>query len=169
MPVALRCSAQRPSWRRRYRVELSIDPWFPKVPAAPGFPLQPSHVAVRSEAILCGTGCALAIRPQSRTGYRLSLDNRSLGHFLPGAVSVSPNLIQLRWLYGLGRRRELHPPAPFAAAPALLEACGYSVCLVPGWRPETCRDGVPACPFERVCLQFGGLLAEPSASRPKVH
>lgn len=28
---------------------------------------------------------------------------------------------------GLGRRGESHPPAPFVAAPALLEACGFSV------------------------------------------
>lgn len=97
--------------------------------------------------------------------HRLSPGNRSSGHCLPDAVSVSPNLLSAGKPTGLGRRRELHPPAPFAAAPALLEACSYSVCSVPGWRPETCRDGVPACPFGRVCLQFGGLLAEPSTSR----
>jgi len=55
----------------------------------------------------------------------------------------------------------LHPPAPFAAAPALLEACGYSICLVLGWQPRTFRGGAPACPFGRVCLQLAACPVNP--------
>jgi hypothetical protein len=110
---------------------------------------------VRYRLCPCGT-------PPEPDLHRLSPDNRSPGHCLPGAVSVSPNVLAGRRPAGLGRRRELHPPAPIAAAPALLEACGYSVCLVPGWRPETCRGGAPTCPCGRVCFAVGGPLAEPS-------
>lgn len=45
-------------------------------------------------------------------------------HFLMLPVSVSPNLLTL--IVGLGRRGELHPSAPVAAAPAPLRARGYS-------------------------------------------
>ncbi len=99
--------------------------------------------------------------------HRLSHSYRSTSHFLPAAVSVSPNLIQLHRLHGSGRRREFHPPAPIAAAPALLEACSYSVCSIPDWRSGVFRGGAPACPFGRVCLQLAACSVRPP--RLKAH
>ena len=104
----------------RYRFKLSIDPRFPEVPASPGFPSTPCTVTSASEAILCGKRYALSIRPTGRTfpprlffrfvpavgcarceaseddpiahsPVQHSLSTRSPGHFLPGAVSRSPN------------------------------------------------------------------------------
>ena len=49
-----------------YTLELSRDPRFPEVPAAPGFPLQPSCITACSSAYVCGTGYALPIRPPGR-------------------------------------------------------------------------------------------------------
>lgn len=147
--MALRCSAQHPLSGRRYTFKLSRDPQFPEVPAAPGFPSQPSCITTRSSAIVCGTGNALTIRPLSRPGYRLSLNNRSLGHFLPSAVSASPNALCHVVGDRLGRKKESHLLAPIAAAPALLEACGYSVCSIPGWRPSIYRDGSSVCLLRR--------------------
>jgi hypothetical protein len=91
MPVALRNSTTHPPGRG-YRFELSIDPRFPEVPISPAFALIPSHVAVRSKAILRGTGCALPIRPPGRS-VRLSHAIRSCRHFLRHAVSWSPNVL----------------------------------------------------------------------------
>lgn len=79
----------------RYTLELSRDPRFPEVSTAPGFPLQPSYVAVRSSAVVCGRRCALSARPVGGTFYPLSLATRSSGHFLPDAVSRSPNVVVL--------------------------------------------------------------------------
>lgn len=109
---------------RRYRFELFIDPRFPEMPAALGFPLAAlvCRHTLRSHPVRHG------LRPFGTSPgsvlHRLSLGHRSPGHFLPGAVSVSPNLIRQHWSYGLDRRREFHPPAPITAAPALLEAEG---------------------------------------------
>lgn len=149
MPMALRCSAQHPLSGRRYTFKLSRDPQFPEVPAAPGFPSQPSCITTRSSAIVCGTGNALTIRPLSRPDYRLSLDNRSLGHFLPSAVSASPNALCHVAGDRLGRKKESHLLAPIAAAPALLEACGYSACSIPSWRLGIYRDGSSVCLLRR--------------------
>ena len=124
-----------------YRVELSIDPRFPEVPVSPAFALIPSRLTTRSKAFLCGRRCALSIRPTGGTFYPLSLATRSPSHFLLGAVSWSPNFsipycplsighhFAIARDVRLGRRGELHPPAPSVAAPARLEACGFSVCL----------------------------------------
>lgn len=128
---------------RRYRVELSIDPRFPKVPAAPGFPLQPSHVTVRSEAILCGTGCALTIRPRSRTGYRLSPSNRSSGHCLPDAVSASPNLDR-RIAGRIGSKEGVTPSSAHRSRTSPIKGMQLQRLLdsrlatwnLPGWRPD---------------------------------
>jgi hypothetical protein len=69
---------------------------------------------------------------------------RTAGHFLPAAVSPSPNPHA-----GLSRSREFHPAALVAAAPALLEACGYTV-LAQAWRAGlwSIRSGA--------CWQIGG-------------
>lgn len=141
----------------RYTLELSRDPRFPEVSTAPGFPLQPSYVAIRSSAVVCGRRCALSARPVGGTLYPLSLATRSSGHFLPDAVSWSPNVLicpMAPALAGrdvaasgdvrLGRTGELHPRAPSVAAPALLEACGFSVCSVEDLRSSTCWTGGPA-------------------------
>lgn len=144
----------------RYRVELFIDPWFPKVPTAPGFPLQSCRVTTASEAILRGTGCALPARPPSRscTDFHWVTGHQDISCLAP--FPCRPTCIASLGLarnVRLGRRRELHPPAPIAAVPALLEAYGYSDCSTPDWRSGICRGGAPACPFGRVCLQFGSL------------
>ena len=139
---------------RRYTLKLSRDPWFPKVPTAPGFPLRPSYIAVRSSAYVCGTGYALAAHPPNRPFTDF---HQITGHQAIACLEPFPCRPTSPWQYagGLGRRRELHPSAPIAAAPALLEACGYSVCLASGWRPDACRGGAPACPFgQYVCLQL---------------
>ena len=155
--MALRNSTTPPSGGG-YRVELSIDPGFLQVPVSPAFALIPSRLTTRSKAFLCGRRCALSIRPTGGTFYPLSLATRSPSHFLLGAVSWSPNFsipycplsIGHHFAIGrdvrLGRRGELHPPAPSVAAPALLEACGFSVCSVEDWRSSTCRVGNPARP-----------------------
>lgn len=90
------------------------------------------------------------LRHAPRVGlHPLSLDNRSLGHFLPSAVSASPNALCHVVGNRLGRKKESHLLAPIAAAPALLEACSYSVCSIPGWRPGIYRDGSSVCLFRR--------------------
>lgn len=90
------------------------------------------------------------LRYAPRVGlHPLSLDNRSLGHFLPSAVSASPNALCHVVGDRLGRKKESHLLAPIAAAPALLEACGCSVCSIPGWRPGIYRDGSSVCLFRR--------------------
>jgi len=116
---------------RRYTLKLSRDPWFPKVPTAPGFPLQPSYIAIRSSAYVCGTGYALAAHPPNRPFTDF---HQITGHQAIACLEPFPCRPTSPWHYagGLGRRRELHPSAPIAAAPALLEACGYSVCLASG-------------------------------------
>ncbi|TWI47353.1 hypothetical protein IP92_02412 [Pseudoduganella flava] len=151
---------QRTLSGRGYRFELSISPGFLQVLAAPGFPLQPCRVTTASEAILCGMRYALSIRPTGRafTDFRTQPGHRDISfpapfHGRPTSAGESPA--------GLGRKRELHPPAPIAAAPAPLRARGYSVCLVPGWRPGTCRGGAPTCPFGRVCLQLAVRSVNP--------
>ena len=163
--MALRNSTTPPSGGG-YRVELSIDPGFLQVPVSPAFALIPSRLTTRSKAFLCGRRCALSIRPTGGTFYPLSRATRSPSHFLLGAVSWSPNFsipycplsIGHHFAIGrdvrLGRRGELHPPAPSVAAPALLEACGFSVCLAQDLaipRLSVWRTDVP---FGSVCLQL---------------
>lgn len=56
----------------------------------------------------------------------LSHDNRSSGHCLPDAVSVSPNLGAQGPRMWNGSKEALQPPAPVVAAPAPLRARGFS-------------------------------------------
>ena len=151
--MALRCSAQHPSRGAVTRLSYPEAPGFPRCRPRQVSPCGP-RASLHAHQPTCAVRVAL-LRYAPRVGlsYRLSPGNRSPGHCLPDAVSVSPNLVPAQPV-GLGRREEFHPPAPFAAAPALLEACGYSVCSAPGWRPGACRGGAPACPFGRVCLQL---------------
>ena len=106
--------------------------------------------------------CAVRValfRYAPRVGLiRLSPSNRTLGHCLPNAVSVSPNMQPRRSMPsgGLGRRWELHPPAPVVAQRARLEALRFSVCSIPGWRPGLCWIGDPAC-LSAVWFAGGGL------------
>ena len=143
----------------RYRVKLSIDPEFPQVPVSPAFALIPCRVTTASEARLCGTRCALPIRPTSRP-VRLSPSHRTLGHCLPNAVSVSPNMLNRSSLSssGLGRREELHLPAPVVTQRARLKALRFSVCSTTGWRPGVCWIGDPAC-LSAVWFAGGSLPA----------
>ena len=138
------------------------------MPVSPAFALIPSCITARSKAFLCGRRCALSIRPTGGTSTRFHVATRSPSHFLLGAVSWSPNFsipycplsIGHHFAIGrdvrLGRRGELHPPAPSVAAAALLEACGFSVCLVEDWRSSTCRFGEPTCLSAGV-FAVGGL------------
>ena len=106
--------------------------------------------------------CAVRValfRYAPRVGLiRLSPSHRTLGHCLPNAVSVSPNMRPRRSMPsgGLGRRRGLHPPAPVVAQRARLEALRFSVCSIPGWRPGLCWIGDPAC-LSAVWFAGGGL------------
>lgn len=163
MPMALRCSAQHPSRGAVTRLSYPEAPDFPRCRPRQVSPCGP-RASLHAHQPTCAVRVAL-LRHAPRVGlsYRLSPGNRSSGHCLPDAVSVSPNALQSPRLRGLGRRGESHPPAPFAAAPALLEACGYSVCSAPGWRPGTCRGGAPTCPFGRVCLQLAACSLSPHA------
>lgn len=47
-------------------------------------------------------------------------------HFLMLPVSVSPNLQLIGFAIGLGRREDLHLPAPVVAKRAPLRALGFS-------------------------------------------
>jgi len=127
---------------RRYTFKLSRDPQFPEVPTAPGFPLQPSCITTRSSAIVCGTGYALSIRPLGRTGYRLSLDNRSPCHFLHGAVSASPNALPRRWRL-IGSKEGVSPSSAHRSRTSPIRGIRLQRLLdtwlatryLPGWRP----------------------------------
>lgn len=72
-------------------------------------------------------------------------------HGRPTSLSCCPGLagryVAVSRDVRLGRTGELHPRAPSVAAPALLEACGFSVCSVEDWRSSACRTGGPAWPL----------------------
>lgn len=61
-------------------------------------------------------------------------------------VSVSPNPTQSA-ARGLGRRRDLHPPAPFVAVPAQLRAYGFGTASV----TIGDRDRLPILARNRFC------------------
>lgn len=145
---------QRPLHRGGYRFELSIDPAFPQVPVSPAFALIPSRLMTRSKAILCGTGCALPIRPPGRTATDFHMQPGHTGisssapfHGRPTCPVASPHRGMGRLGFGLGRRGELHPPAPSVAQRARLEALRFSICLLQAWRACNCRVGDPTRPF----------------------
>lgn len=121
---------------------------YPETPGFPGCqPRQVSPCGPRASLHAHQPTCAANVAPfryaPSAGLDPLSHSTRSHGHCLPCAVSWSPNLSGAN-RNGLGRRRELHPPAPFVAAPALLEACGFSVRSERDWRSRSCRFGEPA-------------------------
>ena len=127
-------------------------------PSTPGFPrcqlrqFSPCSPAVlpRPQKPSCAVPVAL-LRYAPGVGLdRLSPCSRSLGHYLPKAVSVSPNMHHT----GLGRSVEFHLAAPVVAAPALLEACSFSACSTPEWRSGVCWIGDPAWPFGRVVCRW---------------
>jgi len=180
MPVAPRCSAQHPPL-----VPLQVwamhRPPVSRGALASRFPLRVlyRHRYLRSHPV------RQVLRsfdtPHRSVFHRLSPLTRSLGHFLPSAVSRSPNFNLVlprlslstppavwRWSCGvepqdgLGRRWELHSPAPFATAPALLEARGYSVCLWCELATRITSGVAPRLAFRRVWLQFGDLPTRPS-------
>ena len=142
------------------------------MPVSPAFALIPSRLTTRSKAFLCGRRCALSIRPTGGTFYPLSRATRSPSHFLLGAVSWSPNFsipycplstghhFAIGRDVRLGRRGELHPPAPSVAQRAPLRALRFSVCLVEDWRSSTCRFGEPTC-LSAVCLQLAVCQERP--------
>lgn len=96
--------------------------------------------------------------------HRLSHSTRSHRHYLLCAVSWSPNIQN-----GLGRSRELHPAAPVVAAPALLEACGFSVCSEQTWRVCSCWIGNPAWPVGQCVFAVGGLPNVPGLASSARH
>jgi hypothetical protein len=98
------------------------------------FHSQPGHTGISSDAPFHGRPTSVSLCP----GSRWSL------------VAASGDV-------RLGRRGELHPPAPSVAAPALLEACGFSVCSVEDWRSSTCWVGNPARPVGQCVFAVGGL------------
>lgn len=134
----------------RYRVKLFIDPGFLQVPAAPGFPLLPCRVTTASEALLCGTRYALPGRPASRP-HRLSQSNRSSGHCLPDAVSVSPNML------GIGSNGGISPPSARRNAASLIRGTALQHLLETPWRGCSCRTGLSGVTFRSVCFAVGGL------------
>ena len=110
----------------------------------------------------CAARVAL-FRYAPRVGLnRLSLDNRSPGHCLPGAVSASPNI---RWIR-LGRRMELHHPAPVVAQRARLKALRFSVCSRQDWRLLSLPEWRFRRAFRRVFCWGRPARARPIAGAP---
>jgi len=141
----LRWGTHTPSYRLKLSRDPHISAWCqavqvsPRAPALFLAPQQPSCVAsVRLSRYLPELGLALRL-----PNFALTRPTR---HFLRAAVSLVAVFAASGDLR-LGRRGELHPPAPIVAAPALLEACGFSVCLVEDWRSSTYRVGNPMRPF----------------------
>lgn len=94
------------------------------------------RISTYSAAYVCGTGHPLTVDPQGRTDYLLSSHGRSLGHFLPSAVSVSPSLISII-VDGLGRRRGIAPRQRTVAAwRAPLRAPRYGGSPLTDWQSE---------------------------------
>lgn len=132
-----------------YTLELFRGPRFHEVPTAPGFPLQPSYITARSSAYVCGTGCALSIRPPDGTGYPLSHPTRSHRHFLRCAVSWSPNML----VSSIGSKGGVAPPSAqrSVASPirgtTLQRLLGTSMAcwFLSGWRPDVAFQPVCIC------------------------
>jgi hypothetical protein len=99
------------------------------------FHLQPGHTSISSRAPFHG-------RPTSL----LSCCPGSIGHEFA-----------INRVVRLGRTGEFHPRAPSVAAPALLEACGFSVCLLENWQFSSCWSGGPTRPFGQCVFAVGGL------------
>ena len=167
MPMALHCSTTHPSGCG-YTLELSRGPRFPEVPTAPGFPLQPSCITACSSADVCGRRCALSTRPAGGTGPTFTYNQVTRASPLVRRFMVAqrqfPCCPGSRWSLvaasgdvRLGRRGELHPPAPSVAQRAPLRALRFSVCSVEDWRSSTCRVGNPARPFSQCVFAVGGL------------
>ena len=70
----------------RYTFELSIDPRFPEVPPAPGFPLLACRVSTTSKAYVSGTRHPLAVGPED--GSLTRFHSRQEQHPLPGVARV---------------------------------------------------------------------------------
>jgi len=128
---------QRPLAGGGYRFELSIDPAFCAGAGIASFRLDTlaPHDALKSHPVW--HGLRSSDTPPGSDCHRLSHATRSSSHFLLDAVSRSPNMpcctapsSTERATFGLGRRGELHPPAPSVAQRALLEALRFSVCLL---------------------------------------
>lgn len=149
----------------RYTLELSRDPQFPEVSTAPGFPLQPSYVAIRSSAVVCGRRCALSVRPVGGTLYPLSLATRSSGHFLPDAVSWSPNLVILLpvadWSFlcnrsgrAIGSNEGVTPPSAQRSRTSPIRGMRLQRLLGWGLAILNLLDRRSSAAFRPVCLQL---------------
>ena len=68
--------------------------------------------------------------------HRLSRGNRSPGHFLPGAVSVSPNFFPAASPVGLGREGGISPPSAQRSRTSPIRGMRLQRLLGSGWRPE---------------------------------
>ncbi len=159
-----------------YTLELSRDPRFPEVPTAPGFPLQPSCITACSSAYVCGTGYALPIRPPGRpcptfTRNQVTPAFPPMRRFtvaqrqFPCCPGSRWSLVAASGDVRSGRTGEFHPRAPGVAAPALFEACGFSVCSVEDWRSSTCRVGNPARPCGQCVCSWRSALSVRSLRR----
>jgi len=115
------CSQQRILNGSRYTVELCIDPEFLQVPHRPDFSSGACRITTASEALVCCTRHPLSVGPADRsfTDFHY-LPGRS-GHFLPHAVSWSPNPVWPRPV-GSSRRKGFHLPALFVTWRAPLRA-----------------------------------------------
>lgn len=151
MPAALRCSAQRPCMGAVTGLSYSSTPGFPRCRLRQVSPCSP-HALRRAQKPSCAAVVApLSVRPHGGSCTRFHRDQ--VDEALPPhrRFHVAQHRGRLRRPARSGRRRGLHPPAPFAAAPALLEARGFSVCSARSWRLRACRGGAPACSLELVC------------------
>lgn len=122
--------------RCRYTFELSNDPWFPKVPTAPGFPLQPCVISDASVAIVCGKRLPLLVAAAGGTKYPLSGCDRYPLHFLKGPVSASPNHRSrpASTALGLGRRRALQLASAQRSRASLIRGTRLHGIIPCAWR-----------------------------------
>ncbi len=163
-PMALRCSAQHPS--RGAVTRLSY-------PEAPDFsrcrPRQVSPCGPRASLHAHQPTCAVRVvllryAPRVGLSYRLSLDNRSSGHFLPDAVSVSPNLI-----FEIGSRDGIAPSSALRSRTSPIRGMQLQRLLNSRLAAWNLRGWRPLMPFRTCVFAVGGLLTEPSRCRAQTH
>ena len=97
--------------------------------------------------------CPCGTSPESAF-HRLSPNNRSPGHCLPGAVSVSPNLA-LALCRRIGSKKGITPFSAHRSRTSPIRGMRLQRLLGIRWRPDACRGGAPTRPFgQYVCLQL---------------
>lgn len=141
---------------RRYTVELSIDPRFPEVPGAPGFPLHPCGVSAASEALVSGTRHTVAYVPRAGldTRFRLTAGTHAISCVRPFPCRPIPWTSGLRgppdWVEG-----GIAATSALRSRASPIRGTRLRRCIR-GWRPRTRGDehawgGRPRTRRHRVC------------------